>query len=465
MSNIFQEDARATMVGPQNQMYALPKNVKYSNVMPVGLPASSHTREFNTNNGATFSPTTNRTVRIPISAQSFLSPSESYLKFTVRNNGAQDWKVQGSAFSFFSQLRLETSDNQAIDLIDNFAPLMSLLSDCQLPKTYRNSVGSVTMGYGTDTYVASNIGGAQVMINPDLEGYTHEAVAGEDITFCIPLIGLLSSEKYLPLQKIRGSGLVLQMTLNGMNDAVIGTANAAVSWEISKAVYVGRLVNFDGKFLDAFDQVMAAGGIEIASPTYHNQVTNSQTGDYSVNISARSRSIKSVFAIQRSVAALTHIDTTVPRTDARAYDDISQYNFKIGSIMYPQKPIAVEQGDAAEAFLELHKALGLQLNHTTSGTIMHYGNYTTNEYTPAVAGDGAAVFAEPAYRCKFAIGMDFESMAPGSGLENGVDTASNNLAFSLDVKRTGVVPIQIDVYVLVDQFVKIQPDGSVMVTR
>jgi hypothetical protein len=336
----------------------------------------------------------------------------------------------------------------------------------------------------------------------DKESTTAQINSGESRTFYIPLIGLLSSDKYLPLMKIRGSGLVLQMTLAPAVEAVFSTSyidpdiavpinnGAAPNYEVSGVQYVGRLVNFDGQFMNAFDQVLANGGIEIACPTYHNQMASSEAGDYSVNISARSRSIKSVFAIQRKVSAMTSPDYRRNRTDARTKDGMNQYQFRIGQVNYPQTPVNVAYNDgevSPEAYVELYKSMGLQLNHLTSGTLMDVQNFDAAEYSPQTRPRTDAIVANRIYRNprvlgKFAIGHDFENFTPESGLENGIDTASNNLTFSLNVKRnTGAKPIevpalpasdllysnpvQIDIYVLVDQFITIRADGSIAVTR
>jgi hypothetical protein len=221
-------------------------------------------------------------------------------------------------------------------------------------------------------------------------------------------------------------------------------------------------------------------------PSYHNQMASAEAGDYSINISARSRSIKSVFAIQRQVSSMTSDDYRHNRTDARTKDGMNQYQFKIGQVNYSQTPVSVAALDGVispEAYVEPYKAMGLQLNHLTSGTHMDVENYDASEYTAQVRPKTDNTEALRIYRNlrvlgKFAIGHDFENFTPESALENGVDTASNNLSFSLNVKRNtgllpgeaagGVVyshPVQIDLYVLVDQFVTIRSDGSIAVTR
>jgi hypothetical protein len=69
----------------------------------------------------------------------------------------------------------------------------------------------------------------------------------------------------------------------------------------------------------SFDQVMANGGIEIACPTYHHQGSNAGANQgYNINITARARSVKSVFVIQRETAVITNAGTQVNRTDSRS---------------------------------------------------------------------------------------------------------------------------------------------------
>jgi hypothetical protein len=461
--------------------YALPKNIRYSGVLPVGVPASSITKSFNPQNGDKFTDTGTNTIRIPISANSFLSPSESYLKFTVTNSSATDiWQLQSSAYSFFSQLRVETSDGQEIDRIASLGPLMAFLSDAQLPLSFRQSVGSVSMGYSTKSMVSSQ---SMKGVAADLSVQSYEdnvgncaiVLPGESRTFCMPLIGLFGQDKYLPLSKIRGSGLVIELTLAKPNDAVVSaTAAGDVDWSISGVEYVGRLVNFDGAFMQSFDQVMAVGGVQISTPTYLNFVSNQEAGSYVMPISARNRSIKSIFALQRLVSTVTENDRTVNRTDARVYDGIESYQFQIGPTYYPQKAVKIN-GDGTEAYCELYKALGMALNNTGHpGTLINIDNYTAADYTArsdAVAHGVPGTFdpdtqaEQPLKLGCFAIGIDLEAFAPGSGLENGINTLDNSLPLNMIVNRNGSGAIRVDAYCLVDQIVQLNPDGSLTVSR
>jgi hypothetical protein len=151
---------------------------------------------------------------------------------------------------------------------------------------------------------------------------------------------------------------------------------------------------------------------------------------------------------------------------------MTSYQFQIGTLHYPQVPVPVAPAnggvDQPEAYVNLYQVMGMQLNHLTSGTHLNQANFSEAEFIDAyagVSGVGSVDYETPRVIGKYAIGMDFEAFSPGSGLENGLDTSSNNLRFALDVKRTGGPIVQIDVYTLVDSFVKIMPDGSISIVR
>jgi hypothetical protein len=482
-SNVFASDT-------QQGGYVNPPNLlKYSNVLPVGTPSSAKMQKMPPINGGTFKPTGTNVISIALQANAFLSGQESYLQFNIRNNGGNTIYPQSSAHSFFTRLRVLTG-NAEIDRIDQYGALMAMLSDYQLSKEYRESVGAITQGYATCNISASApmVGFHTQGTTPAVDRYAEDVdivfnydettgiAPGDTRTFAIPIPCFLSLSKYIPLSRISGQ-LILELTLAPFRDAV--TSNGAIDYELTNVNYHATLVTFNEGFESAFDAVLAQGQVQLHSPTYRNYNAPAGLGGYNVIIPDRARSIKSIFAIQRETAYINSVNNDQNRTDARAYDGMLAYQFRVGSSLFPAQEVDCLNG--AESFTEMHKALGLSLAGTNhNGTIVNPSNYVAQSF---VAGrtvnqggapiDGNDFDADPYSFVKssrligkYAIGIDLESMTRASPMvESGMNTKDLSLPVHLNVRRAGAVDCRCDVWTLIDQVVTLTALGELIVSN
>jgi hypothetical protein len=449
------------------RMYDNPEAVKYSNSLPVGTPASASTRLMKPNNGAVFSYNNQRYIEFNLSANSFLSPSESYLRVTINNTAPNNATIypQGSIYSMIQSYTLRTADNTIIDRIENFAALASVLMDAQHSKSWKQTTGSIMLGCSahiSQSWRTNDATGVEVLTEEDADR-TRNINTGTSQTFCIPLIGLLGSDKYIPLLKLAG-GLNLQIELAAPRDAFFSSAAGdEPSYSVSQVSYVARLVNFERDFMAQFDQVMNVGGVELASTTYSHYLTNVGNNAYNMNIPDKSRSIKSIVAIQRPEAGLTSPDYTISRTDARDYDGVADIQFRVGPILYPQEKLRCELGDSSAVYAEFMKSLGQPPNasHHPGNSIDDF-NYTDVAYTPGSAGNATTL--GNVRKCgKFAFGLDFESFPANSGLECGINSRDQNLPITLEVGRTGTGAQRVDAWVMKDQLILFAPNGALVI--
>ena len=66
----------------------LPSNVDYTKILPLAVESRSHRRSFFPTNGQKFQSDGNNIIRVDISAQAFLDPKHSYLRFNFTNNSS-----------------------------------------------------------------------------------------------------------------------------------------------------------------------------------------------------------------------------------------------------------------------------------------------------------------------------------------------------------------------------------------
>ena len=63
----------------------LPSSVDYTKILPLAVESRSRRRTFLPNNGQSFQSDQNNIIRIDISANAFLDPKHSYLRFRFNN--------------------------------------------------------------------------------------------------------------------------------------------------------------------------------------------------------------------------------------------------------------------------------------------------------------------------------------------------------------------------------------------
>ena len=180
----------------------------------------------------------------------------------------------------------------------------------------------------------------------------------QDFTISVPLLsGLLNLEggKYLPLVMMN-AGITLEIHLATGAEVCTSALGFASVYQVSNVQYIGQLIDLDRSFYDRMRMVMEAQGgvLQLAGTSWRHYLNTAQSnnGSVVVNIPARLKSIKSIFNTfcdSAKYASDTSLGPTVdfgcptnPNTDATA-------QFRIGSVVYPAKPITFNIGDQFDA--------------------------------------------------------------------------------------------------------------------
>jgi hypothetical protein len=489
----------------QSEVYQKPwPGSNYSDYPGTGYPATQSTYRFQTQNGSVFSPNGVRQIRIPLKASSgHLSPQESVLMFdVVAGIGVDAFRLQQSAHSLFSRYILRGPNDQIIDDIENFGQVAALWGHHQISRQHRSTTGAMLSGYGEELYLSSLpskpyafVGGAdereeyRVPTWQDYEGYSASfGPGGETVRFCLPLPGLLSTARYLPLPYM-GEGLTIELHLANTNEAMASFAqNANVEYEIRRPIFLGTMINFDRRY-EADLEVQLAMGINIHAPTWSTMRRNVQGGEYEIDIPQRSSSIKSLFVMQQITAQLTSINTNVDRTTSFVWAGNSEYQFKVGGHSVPETPVSVYYGQvvpregSVEAYYELMKALGHSAHEFKLGTAVTKRNFMEDSWKPEFATadpgsvanlklNGADNYSNyPVVVPNFVMAVDLEAFTR-SNVQSGLDNKRNHLNISFNTKRpiattanTQGQALTVIVAALVDQTVTISAGdmGSMMV--
>ena len=200
----------------------------------------------------------------------------------------------------------------------------------------------------------------------------------------------------------------------------------------------------------------------------------SQAGQFSILISARFASLKTLIVLPRRA---TEISGTYQQVSfglaSRINPNISSYWFRIGSSIIPQKAVDLYNtstcGGYSQAFAEVMKSWHA-LNHSEYGTSINYTEYNVadaavalDQVNAGVGGTNAAT-AYTSYQNAFAIAQELESFASRSDvLISGLNTNSSTVFFEGNITTAPTVAYTLNMFAAYDHILVIDPNGLISV--
>jgi len=327
----------------------------------------------------------------------------------------------------------------------------------------------------TGAVAASTLNGASTIVSA-AHALTSKINDGASVKYNVALpSALLNMEKYLPLVMMN-AGIVLELEIDTAshagtartadNDAAAG--QEAPTFTLSDIRYVAHLIDLQRDFYDRMRMVMEGSGgvLQLAGTTYRHFQGNftANATEVSINIPSRVKSIKSMFFLQKANAD----DTTLSRfsTSNSVPNNLTEYQFRVGSVVYPPTSVKVSQTNKGEPYNELRKAFGNLGAYDGQGVMLNLETYMggtgANHRTQTCAVSAAA--APTPVLSPF--GLDFESFQKIAA-ENGLNTADRALPTTLELKYGGGGTNGaglIDVYCMCDAIFYVNLDGSVSVS-
>ena len=414
-----------------------PLQVKYSQITPLGLSASSKRVSFFPSNAGTFG--AGSVIRIPISSGScFQDGTLSCLKFQYTNadaaNGAQ---IDGSAHSFIQSIRV-ISRSGGVDLenIRYYNKLVNMLSDLQLNEVDRAS--RYHEGYGSGNYTTQT--GAV------FAGCGEPTIAANGtMDFYLPLLSAVlgsGQSRYLPLFLCGQIDLEIQIATN----PTIGAA--APNFSINNVEFQTQLIEFAGDMNNTLLQLCKSTGLYIHATSWYSDKIQVSGTVVSALVAERLASVKSLFCY-----------TSIPRTattmreNSRTASAVTSFQLKCGSTFFPNQPIT---GNATKehngSFItETYKAIGDYAN-IHGKALMNANNWATNGNVTADC--GRAVY-----------GIDLDAfVSKGSNIESGFDFVNNN---PCNINMVGTFGAAADMYIHImhDILIKIDQNFTLTASR
>tara|TARA_R110000822_G_scaffold19675_3_gene64054 strand:+ start:1566 stop:3005 length:1440 start_codon:yes stop_codon:yes gene_type:complete len=469
----------------------LPSNVDYTKILPLAVESRSRRRTFFPVNGQTFSSGANNIIRIDVSADAFLDPKHSYLRFTMTNDTGQAMGLDfGGGHGFIQRMRIEQAGNVLSD-VNNYGKLLSSIllpaqggigstSHRSITEGVRYANGSAgPAGMTTDAPAAEQSGAlsAGCGANGNLQ-----LAALAQYTFAIPIVnGLLGTtqDKMVPLQLLGSSPLTIEIEISPALDiGIYPAAPGAGGYTLSNIRYVAQLVEV-GPEVDQqlrMVQEMSGGRLVLNGVDYthfNGNIPLGAQGNQVINVPARRKSLKSLLFVGASKSyaggAAQHL---VYNQSYGGNFRMRDYQAKFGSVLHPPTPVdcgfsgaAGAAGVRAEALTELAKCFGTVASTQGQGVLssISYAPLDCDVANMTLTGAAGA----PATVHRFApFGLDLEAFQR-TAIESGINTADRSLPISLIINCDGAAAteaINVDCYVSYDSLYYIDQQGSIRVS-
>jgi len=395
----------------------------------------------------------------------WLDQSQSYLKFSVQCKAAADTPanyasagifVENTAYNFIQRLDIYNSSN-LLETMNEYGQLCNHVIDCSLTQSDKASMS---------TLIGSNPSNVNIVIGANYTaGPTAELIRGGDrsglalaavkdtfataipYTFCLPLLsGVvgINASKMLPIGKLNAP-IRMEFYLAANDDAIYyGTAGAGATWQIINVEFCACFVELQD---DAYEQQYPQGQpVFISTTSYRHASTylpQATAGEFTTLVPFRCASLTALYARFRNHAtAAQGVNASAAyRKSSSINPNLSNFYFRIGSSIYPNKPVylinGTQQSGGAEAFAELLKSFHA-LSSSVGNSVITYPQYNVAQaasgaWSEAVA-PGSRAVARNTSDNAFCIGLECQSFSNRNDtILSGISTLNSQIFF------TGVV--------------------------
>jgi hypothetical protein len=394
----------------------------------------------------------------------WLDQSQSYLKFSVQFASTVACAPLGSgiylentAYNFIQRLDIYNSSN-LLETINEYGQLANFLLDTSLTQSDKAGL-SPMIGSNAFTYTNSvNAVYAQFMntqsvqVPGDRSGQSVASVAiatgintAIPYTFCLPVLsGVVgvNSSKMLPVGQIVNP-IRCEFYLSNVNDAIYaGTFGAGATWQLVNVEFVACYVELTDS---SMDMTIPPDEANYISTTTYRQTSATiplaTAGEFTNMLPFRCSSLTAIYARFRNQSGRVNgLNATAGYSKSSSVNpNLSQYYFRIGSSMYPNKPVYLMSsttGSGAEGYAELLKSFHA-LSASIGNSAITYQNY--NVATTATLGFAqaylpvakTAALNPDTFGNAFAIGLELQSFSNRNDtILSGISTLNSQVFFT-----------------------------------
>lgn len=409
-------------------------------VKPSAVRCRQYRASIPSSNGVTFTPQQTSIFYIPARTNCFLSGQETVLKYCIKNVNASNLtpKTDGFGSSVISRIDVFHGSN-LLESISQANVLYSLMFDAVLDPAQRIGLGAL---YGGGSTITTPRIGATITSTSTVAGY---------LTVCIPLISSIAGmglDKYLPLGL--ADDIRVEITWADEASGLVASASTAdtyqsgfsTAWVIQSPEIVCNIIELDAQGMALVNSVAPPSGETVLhGQSYRaynaSMASNSSGGSFSTLVPARFASLNSILLAPR-LASVT-VAKEQNSISNRLNPNFSQYFFRVGGALIPQKPVILINGNTvggySEALFEFIKCFHT-INTPMAGSCLRADYYFTAK--TASTSNGPVTVAGTDSTAAFAIGQEFTTFSGRTDvLLCGMNTLSSNIFFEAEVTSSG----------------------------
>ena len=420
-------------------------------------------------NGTTF--TQQQTVILYVPAgrrNTFLDPSQTYLKYTIINNdptGSESATLDRSGACVINSINIYHGSN-LLESIQTYNVLYNYLLDTQ--QNFADNYGSSSaFGCGYIDNVAGSLRIGAVL------GDASTATNKSRLTVAMPLISALlglGSDKYLPLFAL-GDDIRIEILLEQTIQAFNWATNTAPSYQVTNVELELAMIELSDEGMSMVNSVTNFSNPVFLHGNSWRHFTASlaagSSGNQSFILPARHASLKSVVILPRPTPSQI---ATAYSLACRVNPNIATYYFRVGGALIPQKPVTLYNNSNVygycEGYMEIIKSQHA-LSKANVGTVLGFDLYNVADTGDlSVGGVGvfgfagatlvngvgnvatqALVLSGQTSKCAFAIAQEFEMFAGKSDiLISGTNTLSSQMFFEFNIVNATTYGYTLDMY-------------------
>jgi hypothetical protein len=469
------------------------------NLKPSAVRSRSYRASIAPTNKSTFSPADTCIIYVPGGRKNtYLDTTQSYIRFTVKNNDTTT-STAGSSAAFFldnnaacviNRLDIFHASN-LIESVQSYNQLMDIYMDTNISSSQKLGLSTA---YGTASYSGVS---AQTFTGVSTNDISRQgeilygtawnslgtavstAAVKQQKTFCMPILSGtigLGAEKFLPLGKL-SDDIRLEFTFEQNDIAVAYVRSAYTSgWTIVDFQLELAIVELSDEGESMVNQYLSPEHPIYIHGTswrhYTSSLAAATSGGVSYLVPARFGSLKTLFVAPRRSTEITNLQSY--SLSSRINPNFAQYWWRVGSSLLPAKYVTLENnsstGAYAEAFMELQKAFH-SVSSPVNASVLPAGVYNVSDagttltstsssaaVTALTTGVNAASVANSAYLNGFLIGQELESFALRSDvLLSGYNTLSQQVFFEAQINNAiGSASYTLDFFAGYDQILVIE---------
>jgi hypothetical protein len=441
---------------------SLPKNALYTNNIESSFARNYQANIAPTNGLGPYSTGETIMFSIPTQRNTVMSGADSILKFdlTVTNGATINNYIRldkAGASSLISRIRIFHGSTLLED-IQNYNNLVAMLNSVQVSADGFKGKGNILEGMASESVVNSTDNVAEQLLTgerlaDDIDPYNPIAANATTLsrTYCINLMTILSSDKYVPLFALNGAALRIEIQLVSSVAEGVCSHLPVASMQLKNVEYVANMMELSDQGM-AMVSSAAGGQLKWVCSTYKNfshTANVAASTELSVSIPAKFNSLRSLFWSMRTSAHVSGTVTYYPL--ASHHYGLDSYFVRLGSKTVPAKaPDRVPQ-----FFAELIRGIGSisDLNHQPNISMKTY------DVDDAIANTETDVSTDrTAQSSAFYLGLDLESYSSAGMNEvfQGYNSSTDDILFTPKFKSTAPTEvIRIDTYALHDQVIVI----------